>query len=115
MYLIDTNICIYIMNNHPKEVIQKCRSVGVGNICISSITTSELWYGVHKSQKIEENKKRLEEFLMPFTILPYKECVSSFYGKIRAELEKKGSLIGPLDMFIAAHALSEDLILVTVT
>ncbi len=113
MYLIDTNTCIYIMNNRPQEVIQKCRSVGVGNIYISSITTSELCYGVSKSQKMEENTKRLEEFLRPFTVTPYSEKASYFYGKIRAHLEKQGNVIGPLDMLIAAHALSKDLTLVT--
>ncbi len=101
------------MNNRPQEVIQKCRSVGVGNICISSITTSELCYGVRKSQKVEENTKRLEEFLKPFTIIPYSERASFFYGSIRAKLEKQGNIIGPLDMLIAAHALSKDLTLVT--
>ncbi|PIE74400.1 MAG: VapC toxin family PIN domain ribonuclease, partial [Deltaproteobacteria bacterium] len=80
MYLIDTNICIYIINNCPQEVIQKCRSVGVGNLYISSITTSELCYGVSKSHKVEENSKRLEEFLKPFTITPYSESASYFYG-----------------------------------
>ncbi len=101
------------MNNHPREVIQKCRSVGVGNIYISSITTSELCYGVNKSQKIKENSKRLEEFLKPFTVISYDEKASLCYGEIRANLEKKGNIIGSLDMLIAAHALSEDLILVT--
>ncbi|PIE58718.1 MAG: VapC toxin family PIN domain ribonuclease [Desulfobulbus propionicus] len=113
MYLIDTNICIYIMNNRPQEVIQKCRSVGVGNVYISSITTSELYYGVSKSQKVKENTKRIEEFLKPFTITPYSEKASYFYGKIRANLEKQDNVIGLLDMLIAAHALSKDLTLVT--
>ncbi len=101
------------MNNYSQEVIQKCRSVGVGNIYISSITMSELCYGVNKSQKIRENTKRLEEFLKPFTILSYGENASLCYGEIRANLERKGNTIGSLDMLIAAHALSEDLILVT--
>ncbi len=101
------------MNNRPQEVIQKCRSVGVGNVYISSITKSELCYGVSKSQKVEENTKRLEEFLKPFTIISYGERASFFYGKIRAKLEKQGNIIGPLDMLIAAHALSKDLTLVT--
>ncbi len=101
------------MNNCPQEVIQKCRSVGVGNVYISSITKSELCYGVSKSEKVEENTKRLEEFLKPFTIIPYKEGASFFYGKIRANLEKQGNIIGPLDMLIASHALSKGLTLVT--
>ncbi len=101
------------MNNRPQEVIQKCRSIEVGNIYISSITTSELCYGVSKSQKVEENTKRLEEFLKPFIITPYSEEASYFYGKIRAKLENQGNIIGPLDMLIAAHALSKNLTLVT--
>jgi len=113
MFLIDTNICIYIMNNHPPEVIQKCRDIGVGNISISSITVSELQYGVCKSKQINKNIKRLDEFLSPFEILAYDENAASFYGNIRSQLEKQGNVIGPLDMLIAAHALSENLTLIT--
>ncbi|WP_319523950.1 type II toxin-antitoxin system VapC family toxin [uncultured Desulfosarcina sp.] len=112
-YLIDTNICIYIMNNHPPEIIQKCREIGVGNIGISSITTSELQYGANKSKQVKKNLKRLEEFLNPFAIIPYDEMAFLAYGVIRADLEMKGNIIGPLDMLIAAHALSQNLILVT--
>ena len=113
IYLIDTNICIYIMNNKPHEVVQKCREVGVGNICISSITSSELLYGANKSKQVKNNLKRLEEFLKPFSIIPYDETASFAYGEIRSDLEKNGKVIGPLDMLIAAHALSRNLILVT--
>jgi len=113
MYLIDTNICIYIMNEYPPEVIQKFREIGVGNICISSITVSELQYGVHKSKQIKKNRKRLDEFLSPFEIISYDESASKHYGQMRSSLEKQGNLIGPLDMLIAAHALSENLTLIT--
>ena len=113
IYLIDTNICIYIMNNHPPEVLQKFKNIGVGKIGISSITISELHYGVCKSNHIKKNIKLLDEFLSPFDILSYDENASRYYGKIRCQLEKQGNLIGPLDMLIAAHALSEKLILVT--
>ncbi len=113
MFLIDTNICIYIMNDHPPEVIQKFREIGVGNICISSITVSELQYGVWNSRQLKKNTKRLEEFLCPFEILAYDENASNYYGKIRSQLEEQGNIIGPLDMLIAAHALSENFTLVT--
>ncbi len=112
-FLIDTNICIYIMNNRPPEVFQKFKSIQVGDIGISSITVSELHYGVSKSKRIEENLKRLEEFLVPFEVLPYDENASKYYGRIRSHLEKQGNLIGPLDLLIAAHALSNGLILIT--
>ena len=112
-YLIDTNICIYIMNQRPPEVIQKFKNIEVGQIGISTITVSELNYGVAKSKHKKQNAKRLEEFLTPFGILPYNENVSKYYGIIRSQLESQGKVIGPLDMLIAAHAISEDLTLVT--
>ncbi len=112
-YLIDTNICIYIMNNHPPEVFKKFRDTGVEAIGISSITVSELYYGAYKSSKIKQNIKRVEEFLYPFEILPYDENASMEYGKIRSCLEKNGQIIGPLDMLIAAHAISRNLTVIT--
>ena len=112
-YLIDTNICIYIMNNHPPEVLEKFKHIGVGEVGISSISVSELHYGACKSKKIEQNIKRLEEFLFPFDILTYDENASREYGKVRSQLEKKGQIIGPLDMLIAAHAISRELTIIT--
>jgi len=112
-FLIDTNICIYIMNKRPPEVILKFKNKEVGQIAISSITVSELQYGVSKSKYREQNLKRLEEFLTPFQILPYDEHASKFYGEIRSQLENKGTIIGSLDLLIAAHALSQNLVLVT--
>ena len=112
-FLIDTNICIYIMNKRPPEVIQKFKNTEIGQIGISTITVSELNYGVSKSKYQKQNNKRLEEFLAPFEILPYDEKASRFYGKIRTQLESSGNIIGSLDMLIAAHALSKDIVLVT--
>lgn len=112
-FLIDTNICIYIINNRPPEVIRKFKRVAIGDIGISSISVSELYYGVCKSKRIKENLKRLEEFLRPFEIIPYDENASKSYGEIRSQLEKQGNVIGPLDLLIAAHALSSGLILIT--
>ena len=112
-FLIDTNICIYIMNNHPPEVIHRFKNSEVGDIGISSITVSELQYGVSKSKRKKENQHRLEEFLSPFEILAYDDIAAAYYGEIRAWLEKKGVVIGPLDLLIAAHTLSRDLVLVT--
>lgn len=101
------------MNKRPAEVIQKFKDLEIGQIGISSITVSELNYGVAKSQQKKQNAERLEEFLTPFEILPYDENASRYYGIIRSELESQGKVIGPLDMLIAAHAISENLILVT--
>ena len=112
-YLIDTNICIYLMNEKPLKVIEKFKNTEIGQIGISTITVSELKYGVAKSKYQKQNSKRLEEFLIPFEILPYDETASNYYGRIRFQLESEGKVIGPLDMLIAAHALSKDLTLVT--
>ena len=112
-YLIDTNICIYIMNHHPPGVLEKFKCVGVGEVGISSISVSELYYGACKSNKIKQNIKRLEEFLYPFEILSYDESASREYGKVRSHLEKNGQVIGPLDMLIAAHAISKKLTIIT--
>lgn len=112
-FLIDTNICIYIMNNRPPEVIQRFKNTDVGMVGVSTITVSELQYGVSKSKYKKQNLKRLDEFLTPFEILSYDEDASKCYGEVRSKLERQGQIIGPLDLLIAAHALSKDLILVT--
>ena len=112
-YLIDTNICIYVMKQHPLQVIQKFRQFRFGEIGVSSITVSELQYGVSKSNYREKNQQRLDQFLRPLTIVPYDEACGRVYGDIRTELQQKGTLIGPLDMLIAAHALALGATLVT--
>jgi tRNA(fMet)-specific endonuclease VapC len=112
-YLIDTNICIYIMNNRPVDVIKKFKQFNLGEIGISTITVSELQYGVAKSTHRKENQHRLDEFLSPLEVLTYNEIAARTYGDIRFQLEKHGKPIGPLDLLIAAHALSQNLIIVT--
>jgi len=112
-YLIDTNICIYIMNKRPALVIKKFKQFELGDVGISTITVSELQYGVAKSIYLKENQQRLEQFMAPLEILAYDEMAAKVYGDIRFHLEKNGQPIGPLDVLIAAHALSKNLILVT--
>lgn len=112
-YLIDTNICIYIMNHRPLDVINKFKKVELGEIGISAITISELQYGVAKSQHRKYNQVRLNEFTAPLEILPYDNTAAKTYGDIRSDLEKIGQTIGPLDLLIAAHAVSQNLTLVT--
>jgi len=112
-YLIDTNICIYIMNKRPIGIIHKFKQFEVGEIGVSTITVSELQYGVVKSKNRKLNKQRVEDFLSPLEIIPYDEIAANTYGDIRNKLEKRGESIGPLDMLIAAHALSRNLVLIT--
>jgi len=112
-YMLDTNICIYIIRQCPDNVLKKFRRLKPGDICLSSVTLSELQYGAEKSQHIQQNKSALKSFLLPLEILPYDFEAAVCYGHIRAALEKKGTPIGPLDTMIAAHAKSLGLTLVT--
>lgn len=101
------------MNQRPIQIIRKFKQFDLGEIGISTITVSELEYGAAKSKKRKVNLQRVEEFLAPFEIIPYDHNAAIFYGDIRYNLEKKRKTIGPLDMLIAAHALSRDCILIT--
>lgn len=111
--MLDTNICIYIIKNRPPHVKQKFQEFYIGELCLSTITVSELLYGAYKSDFVEKNLKAIESFIMPFEIVEYDYQASNGYGKIRANLEKKGQVIGNMDMQIAGHALALDLVLVT--
>ena len=111
--MLDTNICIYIIKNKPKSVMNRFQEYDIGDISLSSITVSELYYGAYKSEYIEKNLLALEHFLQPFNIVDYDLKASIEYGQIRASLEKKGNIIGGLDMQIAAHAKSLNMTLVT--
>ncbi len=112
-YLLDTNICIYIIKQKPIEVFEKFRQFKIGDIGISSITLSELEYGVQKSGNPKKNKIALQEFLLPIEVIDFDYNASITYGKVRSYLEKKGTPIGALDTLIAAHALSINIPIVT--
>lgn len=111
--MLDTNICIYIIKNKPKSVREKFSTFEVGDLCISSITVSELMYGAYKSQHTKRNLQAIEAFLLPFEIVDYDYEASKYYGMIRANLEAKGKIIGSLDMLIAGHAMALGTTLVT--
>jgi tRNA(fMet)-specific endonuclease VapC len=112
-FLLDTNICIYIIKQKPPYVLQKFRSFTIGDIGISSITVAELAYGVAKSGRSQQNQRALEQFLVPLAVAEFDQRAATAYGTIRAALEAQGTPIGPLDFLIAAHALSLNLTLVT--
>lgn len=112
-YMLDTDICIYLIKQKPPGIRARLQQAGADNICISSITLAELSYGVEKSSHQERNRLALGLFLVPLEILPFTQKAALTYGSIRARLEKKGQIIGAYDMLIAAHALAERLTLVT--
>ena len=112
-YLLDTNTCIYIIKKIPPSVVNRVRSKHLDEVAISTITIAELEYGVHRSTYTDQNRIALLEFLVPFTIIDFDQSVAAVYGSVRASLERKGSPIGPMDLLLAAQALSQQLILVT--
>ena len=112
MILLDTNICIYIINARPPGVLAHFERYRLGDVGVSSVVASELAYGVAKSRYVR-NRQALEMFLAPLEVLPFDEGAVWVYGDLRAELERDGRSIGALDTMIAAHALSLDATLVT--
>jgi tRNA(fMet)-specific endonuclease VapC len=111
-YLLDTNICIYIINERPKRVLERFRSLAASKVGISSVTVAELAFGVAKSGSIR-NRAALQAFLVPLDVASFDLTAALAYGDMRADLERRGQPIGPLDLQIAAHALSLNAILVT--
>jgi tRNA(fMet)-specific endonuclease VapC len=112
-YLLDTNICIYIRQKRPEEVLRRFRKLRPGEAVLSVITYGELVYGAKKSKQRIATLERLRELvdLLPALSLP--ETAAEAYGTIRAELESKGEMIGNNDLWIAAHAVAAGLTLVT--
>jgi len=112
-YLLDTNICTYIINKKPSVVLKRVQSKQPGQIAISTITLAELEYGVARSRYPDRNRIALLEFLFPFMILDFDPEASVEYGQIRALLDAKGRPVGPMDLLLVAQAKSHNLILVT--
>ena len=112
MILLDTNICIHVINAKPPAVLERFRQYRMGEIGLCSVVAAELAYGVAKSGSAR-NRQALEMFLAPLIILPFDDAAVWAYGNLRAELERKGTPIGALDTMIAAHALSQQSTLVT--
>jgi len=112
-YLLDTNICIYLIKKHPTAVLERFRLHSPEDVAISTITFFELEYGVQKSRHIERTQDALSRFLLPLTIIDTDRHAAAEAAIIRAVLEKKGTPIGPYDLLIAGLARSQDMILVT--
>jgi tRNA(fMet)-specific endonuclease VapC len=112
-YLLDTNICIYLIKNRPPEVLDRFRQHSPQDVTISIITLFELECGVEKSQYRQRSKDALAKFLLPLNLINLDRSSALESAIIRAQLEKKGMPIGPYDLLIAGLALSRDMILVT--
>jgi tRNA(fMet)-specific endonuclease VapC len=112
-YLLDTNICIYLIKRQYPEIMTKLLNVGFDMVGISTITLAELEYGVANSSRTLESQAALLEFILPFEIIDFGYNAASFYGKIRKELKDKGLPVGDMDMMIAAVAMAHELVVVT--
>jgi tRNA(fMet)-specific endonuclease VapC len=112
-YLLDTNICIYVIKRKPPAVLTRLQRLRLPDVGISAITLSELQYGVSKSSRPEQNRLALVQFLAPIEVLDYDDRAAARYGGLRAQLERAGQPLGSLDMLIAAHALALGRTLVT--
>ena len=112
-FMLDTNICIDLIRKRGERILRKLKRRRLEDICVSAVTLSELEYGVARSSDTDRNRMALAGFMTPVAVMPYDDRVARFYGRVRAELERAGTPIGPLDTMIAAHALTLDLVLVT--
>jgi tRNA(fMet)-specific endonuclease VapC len=111
-YMLDTNICIYVIKNRPAELREQFDRLAE-QICISTITLAELNFGVEKSSRRIQNLQAVEQFVARLEALPFSAEAAAHYGQLRAELERAGEPAGPHDMLIGAHARSAGLIIVT--
>ncbi|MEI7015008.1 type II toxin-antitoxin system tRNA(fMet)-specific endonuclease VapC [Leptospira licerasiae] len=113
MYLLDTNICIFLIKKKNQIVLDKLKKNLNKGLFISSLTLAELEFGIENSEHKEKNRVSLIEFLSIFDILPFEQSDAQAFGIIKADLKKSGNLIGSIDTLLAAQALSRDLVFVT--
>ena len=112
-YLLDTNICIFVIRRRPPSVLGRFQQHPPDDVAISSVTLAELRYGADKSTRPQQNHAALDAFLVPLSVVDFDSRAADHYGKVRADLEQRGTPIGPLDTMIAAHSLSLGVTLVT--
>ena len=113
MYLLDTNICIFAINKKSIKILNSIKDNIENGLYISSLTIAELEYGIENSKHIEKNRTALLKFVSVFNILDFTEFDGIEYGKLKTQLKKHGKIIGPIDMLLAAQALSNHMIFVT--
>ena len=113
MFLLDTNICIYIINKRPQQVLDIFKTTDIRKIKLSSVTMAELEYGASKSAFRERNRHALLAFASPFEIVPFDDTDAEVFGLLRADLEHRGVPIGPYDIQIASQAINRGYALVT--
>lgn len=115
LYMLDTNICIYIAKHNPPEVFARFDRLSPGEVVMSLVTYGELCYGASQSSQRAESFSRLEDMLADIPVESLTSAVAPVYGEVRASLSRQGRLIGANDLWIGAHALALNLTLATNT
>lgn len=113
LFLLDTNICSYILKRHPATVKARFDEVGDENLLLSTIVLAELYYGAARHPQGEIIRREIDDFASRLALIPWDDAAADHYGDIRSKLEKQGTPIGAMDMLIAAHARSLDATLVS--
>lgn len=113
MFLIDSSTCVAILRRRLPQTVRRVRAAGIGELAISSISAAELFHGVARSAEPLAERRKVAELLAAVGTIDFGRNAAIAYGFVRGHLERRGQLIGPLDLLIAAHALAEDATLVT--
>jgi tRNA(fMet)-specific endonuclease VapC len=111
-YMLDTNTVSFLLREHP-SVTKRVIEVPMAELCISVVTEAEMLFGLAKRPQAKRLQRAVSEFLLRVEVLPWNSVAAACYGTSRAELERRGKIIAPLDLMIASHALSLDVVLVT--
>jgi tRNA(fMet)-specific endonuclease VapC len=112
-YLLDTSVCVELIRGRAARLVKRMAQQPSSHFALSVITVAELQFGAEKSSRPAHQRQSLEKFLLPLTLLDFDYDATVAYGKVRTQLQAAGTPIGALDMLIAAHALSQNLVLLT--
>ena len=113
MYLLDTNACIAVLNGSSQPLITRLQAHSPGDVLLCSVVKAELMYGAYHSSRAADNLRLLERFFEPFISLPFDDACCDTYGRIRSDLARSGTPIGPNDLLIASTVVANDLTLVS--
>ena len=113
MYLLDTDVCIYLLRGRAPAVAERLRNLPLEEIGTTAITVAELRYGALRSTRPRENARRVDLFVAPLTVLPFDQEAGQHFARVKAQLAAAGQLIGPMDLLIAGIALANGAILVS--
>lgn len=112
-YMLDTDICSYIMRERPIQVLKRFDTLKMDQFCLSIISYAEFVYGIQRSVNPEKHQSVVDQFITHVDLLPWDRSAAEHYGQIRVDLEAQGKTIGNMDMMIAAHSRSQGMVLVT--